>query len=437
MKVFLVILAAAVVAAVTWGEVVSMQPAPARPNVRAVEVGPDWYAALPADPVAATRAYLERVPGEIRARGDAFAATRYATLAARIAVLVASIALIMFSGAATWMRAIARRVLPYPWLQDAMFALQLFIVLFLLNLPVNTYAGFVRLHGAGLSHRSYMSWLADAALGSVVITAFYIVGAVAIMALLRRRPHSWVVWATLVYLALASFYVLVSPQYIEPLFNRITSLADGPDKQAILSLARANGVPVDDVFVRDASRQSLLLNAHVSGIGGTAQIVLDDNTIANTPPAEFKMVMAHEIGHYVLAHIPKGIVFGTLVMGVGFIFIGWGSQRLIARFGRRWGVDNLGDIGALPVFWGLLLLWGFISLPLSNSISREQEAEADIFGINASQQPLGLAEFLIRDADATKLDPSAVEEWLFYDHPSARSRILQAMKWRAEHLSSR
>jgi STE24 endopeptidase len=121
-------------------------------------------------------------------------------------------------------------------------------------------------------------------------------------------------------------------------------------------------------------------------------------------------------------------------MGLGFAFIGWCSQPLIARFGRRWEVDGLGDIGALPVFWGLLLLWGFISLPVNNSISREQEAEADIFGINASQQPFGLADFMIRDADAGQLDPSPIEEWLFYDHPSVRNRIFAAVRWRAEHL---
>ena len=434
MKTFFVVVVAAALVAAVWGGGVSMQPVPSRVQERAVEVGPDWYAALARDPAAATVAYLQRVPDEARARGDAFGATRYIILPTRIAVLVASIALIMFSGAAARMRAIARRALPHVWLQDALFALQLFVVLFLLNLPIETYAGFIRFRLAGFSQRTYPDWVYEAALGWAVITGFYIVGVVVIMALIRRRPRSWPAWATAVYFVLSGVYVLISPQYIEPLFNRITPLADGAAKRAILSLARANGVPADDVFVRDASRQSVLLNAHVSGIAGTAQIILDDNTIANTPQPEFKFVMAHEIGHYVLAHIPKEIVFDALIMGLGFIFIAWGSQRLIARFGHRWQVAGLGDIGALPVFWGLLLLWGFISLPLNNSISREQEAEADIFGINASQQPFGLAEFMIRDADAGQLDPSPIEEWLFYNHPSARNRIFAAMRWRAEHL---
>jgi STE24 endopeptidase len=435
MKGLLVAVAVALFAALVWGSIVNSQPVPSRGALHATEVGPDWYAALAADPETATNSYLQRVAPEVRARGDALGQTRYVILAMRVLVLVLSVTLIMFSGAAARLRERLARRGRHLWLQDASFALILFAALFVLTLPVETYADFVRIRHAGFTHRTYVDWLGDAALGWAVNSVFAIVGVTLVMALIRRRPRSWVAWATVVYLVLSSFYVLIEPQYIEPLFNRFTPLADGPAKQAILSLAKANGVPASDVLVRDASRQSELLNAHVSGIGGTAQIVLDDNTVAQTPKAEFEFVMAHEIGHYVLAHIPKDIVFDTLVMGLGFLFIGWGSQRLISRYGRRWRVDGIGDTGAMPVLWGLLLLWGFVSLPINNGISREQENEADIFGVNASQQPLGLAEFMIRDADAEKLDPSSLEEWLLFDHPSARNRIYAAMRWRAEHLA--
>ena len=290
MKTLLVVTVATFVAALAWGAIVGGQPESARAVTRAVEVGPDWYAALPSDPVAATERYLQRVPADARARGDAFMATRYATLLARVSVLVASIALIMFSGAAARMRDLARRAVHRLWLQDALFALFLFVVLFLLSLPVETYAGYVRLRQAGLSQRTFLDWFGEQALSWAVDSVFYVLGVVVIMALIRRRPRSWAGLATLVYLALASVYLLISPQYIEPLFNKITPMADGPQKQAILSLARANGVPADNVYIRDASRQGKLLNAHVSGIGGSAQIVLDDNTIATTPKPEFELV---------------------------------------------------------------------------------------------------------------------------------------------------
>ncbi len=428
------VVGAAVAIALVWGFVASSKPAPARSNAHATEADAAWYAALPADPVAATAAFLSRVPAEARERGDAFGRSRYVALALRIAALIASVASIMLMGAATRTRDLARGVSSYLPVQDAIVAVVILATMFLLALPVETYAGFIRYRQAGFSHMTYAQWLQDATLEWAVTTVFYIVGIVLIYALIRRRPASWTGWATVVYAALTIVFVLLSPQYIEPLFNRITPMVNGPQKQAILSLARANGVPADNVFVRDASRQGALLNAHVSGFAGRAQIVLDDNTIATTPQAEVSMVMAHEIGHYVLAHVAKGIVFGTLVTGLGFIFVGWVLARSIARFGPQWDIRSIGDVGALPLFWGLLMLWGFISLPVSNTITREQEAEADLYGLNASREPLGLAEFMIRDADARPLDVSALEEILFFDHPSARNRVYAAMRWRAEHL---
>ena len=279
----------------------------------------------------------------------------------------------------------------------------------MLSLPVETYAGFVRLRQGGFSQRSYFDWLSEAVLSWAVITAFHVVGITLGMALIRRRPRSWAGWATLVYLALSCVYVLISPQYIGPLFNSISPLADGPAKQAILSLARANRVPASDVFVRDASCQSELLNAHVSRIGSSAQITLDDNTISKTSKSEFEFVMAHELVHYVLAHGPKAIVFDSLITGIGFALIGWSAQRLFARYGYRWRVHSLADAGSIPI------------------------CRSGHLRIHAARQPLGLADFMLRDADAANLDPSPLGERLFYDYPSARSRIETVMRWRAEH----
>jgi STE24 endopeptidase len=400
------------------------------PHGSAVDAG--WYAALPRDPEAATAAYLQRISPETRARGDAMGATRYIILPARIAVLAGSIALIMFSGAAAVMRRGAQRVTSKRPVQDALFAAQLFIVLFLLNLPVETYAGFVRFRHAGFSDATFLEWLPGMALGWATLTVFYVVGIVGVMALIRRCPRTWAAWGTLVYVVVSASYVFLAPQIIEPMFNTITPLHEGTAKQEILSLARANGVPASEVYVRDASRQSALLDAHVSGWGSAAQIVLDDNTIEQTSDAEVRMVMAHEIGHYVLAHVAKGVLFDALVMGMGIFMVAWAGLRLVARYGDRWQVAGVGDIAALPILWGLFVLWGFLALPLSNGITRQQENEADLYGLNASREPLALAEFMLRDSDTWQVDPSPLEEWAFYHHPSARHRIFAAMRWRAE-----
>ena len=297
MKALLAATGAAVAVALTWGLAVGAQDAPPSADRSAFDVPDAWYASLPPDPEEATEAFLQRVPAAVRVKGDAYGATRHLTDVLRVVVLVSAIALMLFSGAAARMRRLAERATSVTPLRDALFAAQLFLALFLLSLPVDTYGVYVRVRQAGFSDRPYWEWLGETALAWSVDTVFYVVGATALMALVRRRPASWPAWGVAVYASLSAAYVFLTPIYIEPLFNRFTPLADGPPRDAILSMARANGVPVDTVFVRDASRQSVLLNASVSGLVGTARIVLDDNTVAQAPLGESRMVMGHEIGH--------------------------------------------------------------------------------------------------------------------------------------------
>ena len=434
LKIAYAVVGSIALAAIAWGAIAGSQPVAQRLAVRAAPVDAAWYAMLPGEPNAATRAFLERVPADAKARAEAFTNRGYAALMLRLAVLIVASALVMFTGLAARMRDAALRLTHRAWLQDALFAIQFLSILLASSLPVEVFAGFVRYREAGLSHAGFWQWLSDYALQWAVDLIFYAVGIVAIMALIRRRPQSWPAWATLVYVALYATYSLVSPLYIAPLFNQYTQLPDGPARERILSLARANGVPADGVYVRDASRQSVILNASVSGLMGTARITLDDNTVLTTPPAELELVMAHEIGHYVLRHVFKETVLHGLVIGVGFLFIAGSMRRLLARYGKRWRVTGAGDVAALPVFWLLFALWGFIALPADNTIQREDEAEADLYGLNAARQPLGLAEFMLRDADVRPLEQGAFVEWALYSHPTPAHRIASAMRWRAENL---
>ena len=231
-------------------------------------------------------------------------------------------------------------------------------------------------------------------------------------------------------LVLRATFTLLSPGVIEPLTNTFQPLAEGPQKQQILALAHANGINDVSVVTGDASRQTRLLNAHVSGIGGAARITVDDTTLRATSDPMLRAVLGHEIGHYVMNHAIQSIFADTLIMSVGFALIALGTGAVIRRMGARWQISGVEDIASLPVFWGLFLLWGFASLPVSNAISRTQEHQADLYGLNASQAPLGLAEFMIHDADTVRLRPTAVEYALFYDHPSDAERVAAAMQWR-------
>ncbi|MBL8549656.1 MAG: M48 family metalloprotease [Hyphomonadaceae bacterium] len=435
MRTMLVAALLALLVALGWGLFAGAQPAPSRPQDLTAPVAEEWRAALPRDADAAAAAYLDRVPAEMRARGEAISNTRYFVFSARIALTIGAILLFLYSGAAAALAAFLARRTKLLWLQDMAFAAIMFALLYLIVLPVDVYAGYVRSRTFGFSDRPFFDWLRDSVVGWAIITAFYVVGVAAFLALMRRKPHSWVNWAAAIYLALAVIYVIATPTLIEPLFNKYTPIADSPLKQDILAMAHANGVPADDVYTGDASRQTRLLNAHVSGLFGTARISIDDNTLANAYPPGVRFVVGHEIAHYVLGHIFNYVVMLAAVAAIGFALIGWAGHTLIKSFGHRWKIAHLTDTAGIAVFWLIFAAYTFASLPVTNAYSRWQEHQADLYGLNASQEPHGMAEFMIHDADTARLSPTPLDVFLFYSHPSDKSRVETAMRWRAEHLN--
>jgi STE24 endopeptidase len=150
-------------------------------------------------------------------------------------------------------------------------------------------------------------------------------------------------------------------------------------------------------------------------------------------PAEIKSVMGHEMGHYVLNHGYKFLIALTLMFTVVYAFVQWAFTKLVAAFGQTWGVRGIGDVAGLPLLSGLLSLTLYAATPLLNTMTRVSEAEADIFGLNAANEPDGFATIALKLAEYRKLEPGPWEEFVFYDHPSGRARVSMAMQWKAEH----
>jgi STE24 endopeptidase len=224
--------------------------------------------------------------------------------------------------------------------------------------------------------------------------------------------------------------------YIAPLFNTYKKLDRPNIKASILNMARANGIPVTEVYQVDASRQSNRISANVSGFLGTERITLNDNLLNRCTPEQIQSVMGHEMGHYVLNHVYKGVMeFGILIV-LGFAFLNWGLKWSLARWGERWGIRDILDPAVVPLAVLLFSLYFFVLTPVTNTLIRTQEYEADIFGLNAAGQPEGEAEVDLMLGEYRKLDPGPIEEYLFFDHPSGRTRITAAMRWKAEHLSN-
>jgi STE24 endopeptidase len=174
----------------------------------------------------------------------------------------------------------------------------------------------------------------------------------------------------------------------------------------------------------------------VSGFGSTLRISLNDNLINRCTLPEIETTMGHEMGHYVLNHSYKGLVMMGVVNVIAFAFLNWGISVALARWGAQWDVRGITDVAVLPLAVIVFSIYFLLMTPLTNTITRTTEFEADMYGLNAAQQPDGEANVDLMLGEYRKLDPGPVEEFVFFDHPSGRTRITAAMRWKAEHPES-
>lgn len=199
-------------------------------------------------------------------------------------------------------------------------------------------------------------------------------------------------------------------------------------------MARANGIPAQDVFEVDASKQSSRMSANVSGFANTLRITLNDNLLKRGSPEEIQAVMGHEMGHYVLNHIYKGMMFMLIVIVLAFVYLRGTLGWALKRWGERWQIRGVGDVAVIPLVALLGSILGILSTPVMNTFTRSQEYEADMYGLNTSRQPDGFAQAAIHLGEYRKMNPGPLEEMIFFDHPSGRNRIFAAMRWKAENL---
>ena len=404
------------------------------PAVAPAATATNTAVAQPFDVKAAVDAYLAKVPREQRARSDAYFEGGYwLILWDFLATAVVMWLLLRFRWSAR-MRDFGERITRFRPLQSALYWFQFLIVTSLLTFPLTVYEGYFREHKYGLSNQTLGPWMRDQA---VMLAVGLVLGAPLIMALfgvVRRLGKNWWVWGAVVMIAFFAFGDLIAPVYIFPLFNTYTKLQDPHVKDPILSMARANGIPASEVYVFDASRQTKRISANVSGFAGTMRISLNDNLLNRCTLPEIEATMGHEMGHYVMNHQYKGLVFEGVLTFIGFAFLNWGLNACLARRGESWGVRGITDVAIVPLAALILSVYTLVLTPVENTITRTMEYEADIFGLNASQQPAGEAEIDLKLGEYRKLDPGPVEEFIFFDHPSGRTRITAAMRWKAEHL---
>ncbi len=384
---------------------------------------------------AATRAYLDTLQGAARAKSDPYFEGGYWLLLWNALVGIASAWTILhFGWSAAW-RNRAERMSRRRWLQAAIYAVPWTIVSALIVLPWSIYVGWYREKQYDLMNQSLGAWLGEQgiALGVSVITTAILLAIV--FAVIRGSPRRWWLWATGAVTALIAVGILVAPVFISPLFNEYKPMAAGPLRDQILGMARAKNVPADNVYVFDQSKQHKRISANVSGLGPTIRISLNDNLLNRASPPEVKAVMGHELGHYVLNHIPKTIAVLALIVLVGLFLLWWLTPRILARRGEKWDVRGSDDPAVVPLFTIILTVYFLAMTPALNTLIRVNESEADAFGLDAAREPDGFALTAMKLSEYRKIEPSAFEEAIFFDHPSGRTRVRMAMEWKAQHLA--
>jgi STE24 endopeptidase len=382
----------------------------------------------------ATDAYLAQLPAAQRQKTDRYFEGGYWIQLWGVLLTGAILIALLATGLSARMRDFAARRTRWKWLQSFIYA-ELFIVLLsILEAPFGTYTDFFREHQYGLSNQSFVAFMKERLLGlaiGMILGGLLITG---ILGVVRRFQRSWWMWAAVVMIVFEMLTIAIAPLFIAPLFNDYTELTDARVRDPILTLARQNGIPASHVFVVDESRQTTRISANVMGLFGTTRISLNDNLLRRCSLGEIEMVMAHEMGHYVLHHVPKGLTFIGLVIVMAFAFVQWAGSRSLAKVGERWRLGTLGDPATLPLLILFFVVAMFVATPLLNTITRVDEAEADIFGLNASRQPDAFATVALKLGEYRKLAPGKLEEMFFFDHPSGRSRIRMAMEWKREEM---
>jgi STE24 endopeptidase len=390
--------------------------------------------AKPFDPAVATRAWLDSVPREKREKSDAYFEGGYWLILWNFLLAAAISIFLLTSRISAGLRDFAERKSRFRAIQVSVYAIPYVVLAYILSFPLNLYEQFYREHQYGFATQSFVPWFREQLIGLGVTLIAGLVLLIVLYTVFRRAPRTWWIWGTVVAVIFIFGLVFIAPVYIEPLFNTYKPLTKPEIRDPILAMAQANEIPVRQVLEVDASRQTTRAGANVSGFLGTTRIALNDNLLKQCTLPEIREVMAHEMGHYVLNHGAKLLTYLGIFILVGFALTRTLFDAAVRRGGARWGVHGIADPAGLPLLALILTTLLFVATPLLNTVTRVTEREADAFGLNTAREPDGMAKVALKLGAYRKLDPTPLEEFIFFDHPSGRARIRMAMDWKAAHL---
>lgn len=331
---------------------------------------------------------------------------------------------LLFTGISAKLRNIARRW-GKSWFGEVVVYWVLFaLIFFIIEFPLAYYTDFVRPHNYGLSSQEFSKWFIDTLKASAI--TFVIGGAIVLVVywLIKKSPKRWWLYAALLTLPFTVLSILIGPLWIEPLFNRFGPMKDKVLEAKILHLAERAGISGTRVFEVDKSQDTNMVNAYVTGFGHSKRIVLWDTIIAKLTPDELLFVMGHEMGHYVLHHIEKSIIFEFAMNFLLFLFLST-APFVIKKNKKSFQIHALADIASLPLLLLMAQLFNLATAPISNAFSRHLEHQADIFGLEITHANHAAATAFVKLQQQNLANPAPGPLFILWrsTHPPLAKRI--------------
>lgn len=387
----------------------------------------------PASTPPPARDYVREMRAGFTPENRAYARTKTMLRIVRPLAGIGLALLALFSGLSAALRDVAHGLGHRRYARLLVYVILYAVVMSLLELPLSWYDAFALEHQFGLSNQSLGAWLADE--GKALLVVIVTFGVVPILWLvysaIARSPRRWWLWLATGAIPFVFAGTLLQPLVVDPLFNTFRPLGNQQLAGRILALAERADIPARRVYQVDKSAQTKKINAYVSGFGASQRIVLWDTTLEAMKDDEILFVMGHEIGHYRLGHIWKGIAF-SCALGFVLLLLTQGLCALaLRRFGGRWGVHGMDDVASLPLLIATIAMLAFLSQPLVNGYSRRVETEADVFGLQITNTPDAAARAFLALARENRSDPDPAPwvKFLLYSHPPGIERLQMALEY--------
>jgi STE24 endopeptidase len=336
-------------------------------------------------------------------------------------------------------RDVVERLSGNRFVQTLIFVPLLMLLIALASFPLEMYEHHISL-AYGLSVQGWASWAGDWLKGESVLLVIATFAVFGLFRIIGRSPQRWWFYFWLLTLPFIVLLVFVAPVILDPMFNTFVPLEKTQPQlvQAIEQVAARGGltIPPDRMFEMKASEKVTTYNAYVTGIGATKRVVVWDTTAHDMTTPEILFVFGHEMGHYVLNHIYKGLAFFAGLSFVGF----WLGRKIVilvlAVWGEGWRIRGITDLAVLPVFLLVLALLSLAAEPISSGYSRHLEHQADIYGLEVTHglfpDNTQVAADSFQKLGEKSYDypiPNRFLVFWSYDHPTIQQRIHFALHY--------